>query len=719
MSSILDLQLLYAQSSSPARTRNECISLLRSDADLRLLSSLAGTSEPDEQLIARVKESLSNITGIINAKSTDATDSYLYFEDRDRLLSARETDATPYIPSNQLVLATLKSMAIEPGDTKTHTVYGYDSSTGTYLTTTATALFDGVYYIGVHSYTEDTNPSIGRYDILQESAPEMAIGYYDPYGNAHYGTEDHELVDLFTYELLGPDPYGSISFHHNGNDYLAVYRNNPDNQTRIALFYRDTITEQGRIYLLLLGISAAGTIALALLVAFLLLRHSLRPLEDLAHHVAPNHTVVHDEVGTLAQAFDTQEGELNRRSDLLRQCYLLGLMNDLDTSAIEDFRDPEITDTHMLFLVILLRIETVDVKRDIHGDDVVQFQIDALEAIGVRTFALPLGDCLGIIVSAQPVSIDRGQLVQRVKASLLSLQSQSLPYEFSAYLSTVVSSQNLRQAYEEAHETLKYYMCLEQYGRIACYEEVKDYIPSDEAPLFDYGCFNELSRAIRDLDSTAALSHLDGIAFQMSRELGRPLDAGDAAFSLMVNMVTVALYNVDIPKDLNDTFMRHHTEELQTARTIGELRSTVQATLMRLERMGEDPDDEQKMFGAMKAYINERYADPNLSAAVIGNEFHLSPSGITRLFQKYNQTGFLQYVHELRVEKACTLLKDSNLTVPNVATHVGYGNAITMTRAFKKYRGTTPGLYRKYHRGLQKDWDDNGSTQEDDYPLNN
>ena len=67
---------------------------------------------------------------------------------------------------------------------------------------------------------------------------------------------------------------------------------------------------------------------------------------------------------------------------------------------------------------------------------------------------------------------------------------------------------------------------------------------------------------------------------------------------------------------------------------------------------------------------------------------------VSRLFKADGTGSFLDYVHGLRIAKAEELLREGTLSVADVATSVGYGNALTMTRAFKRYVGTTPGAYR-------------------------
>ena len=96
------------------------------------------------------------------------------------------------------------------------------------------------------------------------------------------------------------------------------------------------------------------------------------------------------------------------------------------------------------------------------------------------------------------------------------------------------------------------------------------------------------------------------------------------------------------------------------------------------------------------AYVQANYRDPSLTAALVAERFGMSRTAVSRAFaQACPDGGFLGYLHGLRLDKAEELLRASQLPIPDIAASVGYGSALTMTRAFKRYRDTTPGAYRK------------------------
>jgi len=89
-------------------------------------------------------------------------------------------------------------------------------------------------------------------------------------------------------------------------------------------------------------------------------------------------------------------------------------------------------------------------------------------------------------------------------------------------------------------------------------------------------------------------------------------------------------------------------------------------------------------------YINEQYAESNLSVRSIGAEFNLTPAYMSKLFKEQTGEGLLNYINNTRINAAKTHLQDGK-SVNEVAELVGFINAGAMIRVFKKVTGITPG----------------------------
>ncbi len=94
-------------------------------------------------------------------------------------------------------------------------------------------------------------------------------------------------------------------------------------------------------------------------------------------------------------------------------------------------------------------------------------------------------------------------------------------------------------------------------------------------------------------------------------------------------------------------------------------------------------------------YIHANYSDLNLCSDMICREFGISGAYLSRLFKEQMGTKLIDYIHRIRIDEATRLLRDTPLTVEQIAYTVGYQSALTLTRAYKRYYNMSPGLARK------------------------
>ena len=93
---------------------------------------------------------------------------------------------------------------------------------------------------------------------------------------------------------------------------------------------------------------------------------------------------------------------------------------------------------------------------------------------------------------------------------------------------------------------------------------------------------------------------------------------------------------------------------------------------------------------AVKDRIRDSYTDPDLNVNSLADAFGKNPSYLSRSFLKLTGTSILDYIHHYRIQEAKILIGRGE-TLAAAAAAVGYSSILTMTRAFKRYEGTTPG----------------------------
>ena len=92
--------------------------------------------------------------------------------------------------------------------------------------------------------------------------------------------------------------------------------------------------------------------------------------------------------------------------------------------------------------------------------------------------------------------------------------------------------------------------------------------------------------------------------------------------------------------------------------------------------------------------VCKNFTNPNLSVAYIAEKVHLHPNYLSSLFKKQHGIGLLEYITNVRIEKAKELLTSTSLTLDEIAVQVGYTGAQPLSRAFKKKEGVPPSIFR-------------------------
>ena len=95
----------------------------------------------------------------------------------------------------------------------------------------------------------------------------------------------------------------------------------------------------------------------------------------------------------------------------------------------------------------------------------------------------------------------------------------------------------------------------------------------------------------------------------------------------------------------------------------------------------------------MLNYIQNHYQ--NVTLADMSQEFHLTEPYISKYIREKSGVTFGEHVTNIRMKKACTLLKNGNMTAENIAASIGYPNVEHFSRTFKKKYHMTPIQYRE------------------------
>lgn len=91
-------------------------------------------------------------------------------------------------------------------------------------------------------------------------------------------------------------------------------------------------------------------------------------------------------------------------------------------------------------------------------------------------------------------------------------------------------------------------------------------------------------------------------------------------------------------------------------------------------------------------YIFTNYKTINLRELSI--KFNYSERQVSRILKEYTGKTFVNIIHEIKLQKACELLTNSDMSINKIIETIGYSNTTYFYKIFKKYNEINPMDYR-------------------------
>ncbi|MCU6747134.1 MULTISPECIES: response regulator transcription factor [Lachnospiraceae] len=123
-----------------------------------------------------------------------------------------------------------------------------------------------------------------------------------------------------------------------------------------------------------------------------------------------------------------------------------------------------------------------------------------------------------------------------------------------------------------------------------------------------------------------------------------------------------------------------------------ELYSSYQAAL---QKMNSNVDS---LVLEVRQYIEQNYADCELSLVKIADHFNINHCYLTSVFKKKFDINLYDYIIRIRMENAARLIVGSDLKNYEIAEATGYKNPQYFSISFKKYYNCTVTQYREKHK---------------------
>ena len=163
----------------------------------------------------------------------------------------------------------------------------------------------------------------------------------------------------------------------------------------------------------------------------------------------------------------------------------------------------------------------------------------------------------------------------------------------------------------------------------------------------------------------------------------------------MVNIICMFLVDILGKKDEEFMYRLHPMERLSKTRSAIEAKQGLQEIFDEIINHLKTclTEDRPIWIGHIIHIVEKEYGDVNLNVSALAGRLNMNLAYIGRTFKQYMGVSLPDYIHSVRIRECKKLLSDG-ISVAAAAEAVGYVDAKSLIRIFKKLEGITPGQYK-------------------------
>ena len=251
----------------------------------------------------------------------------------------------------------------------------------------------------------------------------------------------------------------------------------------------------------------------------------------------------------------------------------------------------------------------------------------------------------------------------------------------------------LRHSFKEAREALQYQIVMGT-GKVIYIEQVE--------PLAKHHSYNypyQIEQRMMLFIKLGQFAQVEELLQQFTKALRSPHNVNveqiKISFTQLAYRAQKELFELD--SELASRLLGYSiVDKINKLGTIQAIENWIREDVLRLISEQFQIKRDQTTYDTMKRvlhYIEEHY-DEDLSQPILAELIELPPSQFAQLFKDQVGMTFSDYLIHFRMEKAKSMLLETDKKVSEIAEHLRYNNAQNFIRTFRKITGVTPGEYR-------------------------
>lgn len=145
---------------------------------------------------------------------------------------------------------------------------------------------------------------------------------------------------------------------------------------------------------------------------------------------------------------------------------------------------------------------------------------------------------------------------------------------------------------------------------------------------------------------------------------------------------------------IDNRHKKYETEELLIKGNLYFLMNNLQEAVGNVNLVKGRSSHQFHQIKPLLKYLSENFKD-EISIKNASNLCLMSESYFMKFFKKLTGMTFVNYLNQVRLEKAELMLRTSDLTELEISEACGFNNFSYFIRTFRRFAGKTPGQYRK------------------------
>jgi len=282
--------------------------------------------------------------------------------------------------------------------------------------------------------------------------------------------------------------------------------------------------------------------------------------------------------------------------------------------------------------------------------------------------------------------------------------TEEMKNKFECYVSISIGGfykelQNIQASYKEALEAMKYSIIMEK-GSVIFIEDIRN-----KADKRIYK-FNDRINLIISIMIQRDMDEINRKLNSMFDEIVQEKFPPNTIYQISVQIIIRAIeeiVNMGIPAKqlLGNDYMNEYyniNDMLSSFDSVKDIRRFVANVLECFIEILKDKsiliENDYSVTADIITYINENYFESDLSLNKLSEEFKLSTAYISSLIKQKTGQTFMEYILNIRINQAKTLLRTTRMPIKDISEKVGYTTYHSFMRIFDKYVGVTPSEYR-------------------------